>query len=611
MHDWWWLHFIGRLPAGIDRRQAQVEFDLIFQRHWAEYKKKRAYLAEFRLADRKIELQSGAAGYTELRRQYRGSLLLLMAAVGLVLLIACANVASLTLARAASRQREFMVRSALGAGRLRLIRQLLTENLLLSTLGGLLGMILAQWGIEALLAVLRLQVDSIYLDVAPDARVFLFTLAASLLTGLLFGLAPALHSSRIDLASVLKGATASVAGNAAGRRLNHALVISQVALSVVLLICAGLLVRTLYKLRTTDAGFNRENVVVFDLDFTRRVDDQLRAARYKELSARLETLPGVSAAGMSSSFILGGRNGRHFIRVEGAEDRPLEGHNSNEFMISHRLLETTGTPLLSGRSLSRQDERYAESPSPKTQLPAVINQAMARRFFGEPSPLGRRFYCKYEPELKFEVVGVVKDVRSQSLREPAFPAYYLPYFQDKKHNEEMTFALRTSNDSAASSLRSVVQSIDSTIQVRDLRSMNDVVNDSLHEERVLAQLGGFFSIFALALACLGLYGVLSFSVVQRSREIGVRIALGAQRKDVLMLIISQGLKLVIMGLILGLIAASAVTRYLANLLYGFTPSDPGALIGVPLLVLVAALLACWIPARRATKADPMLALRVE
>jgi predicted permease len=609
----WWLHFIGRLPAVVERSQAQAEFDPIFQRHWAEFIKRRsACWADMGMrSDRKLELLPGAAGYTELRHQYRGSLWLLMGAVGLVLLIACANVASLTLARAAARQREFTVRSALGAGRLRLIRQLLTESLLLAALGSLLGMVLAQWGIEALLALMRLQAGLISLEVAPDARVLLYTLAASLLTGLLFGLAPAIHSSRLDLASSLKVAAGNMAGNAAGRKLNHALVVAQVGLSVVLLICAGLLVRTLQKLRSTDAGFDRENVVVFDLDFTRRVDNALRAARYKELSARLEALPGVSASGMSSYFILSGGTERHYIRVEGAEAQPVEGPNCNEFQISHRFFETTGTPLLSGRGLSPQDERNAESSKGNGTLAAVINQAMARRFFGEANPLGRHFYCKFEPALKLEVIGVVKDVRYSGLREPAFPAYYIPYFQDKNHNMEMTFALRTTTDSINSGLRHTVQSIDSSMQVRDVRSMNDLVDRDIHQERVLARLGGFFSFFALALACLGLYGVLSFAVVQRRCEIGVRIALGAQRKDVLLLVISQGMKLALIGMMFGTIAAMVVTRYVGSLLYGISPTDPGTLIGVLLLVLVTALLACWIPARRATRTDPMLALKAE
>jgi predicted permease len=610
------LNLMGRLPAGINQVQAQAEFDLIFQRHWAEFiKRNAAYWADLRQVrhDRKLELQPGAAGYTELRRQFRHPLLLLTAAVGLVLLIVCANVASLTLARAAARQREFMVRSALGAGRLRLIRQLLTESLLVAGLGGLLGVGLVQWGTQALLTLMRIQVDPVSFNVELNARVLLFMLAASLLTGLLFGLVPAIHGSRLDLASALKGAAGTVAGNPVGQRFNQALVVAQVALSVVLLVGAGLLVRTLVKLNSTDAGFDRENVVVFDLDFTHRVDEARRAALYQELSARLETLPGVSAASMSSTFPLSGNTERHMIRVEGYTDHIIEGPNCDEIMISPGFFETTGTPLLGGRGIGRQDAITAGSSTAGAPLPAVINQVMARRFFGQAQPLGRRFYCKYEPKMKFEVVGVVKDVRYQELREPAFPAYYIPFFQDQKHNMEMTFALRTTVDAGAliPGLRRIAQSVDPMIQLRDVRSLNEMVNISLQQERALAQLSSFFSVFALALACLGLYGVLSISVVQRTREIGVRIALGAQRKDVLILVIGRGLKLVLIGLALGLVAAWAVTRYVASLLYGVTATDPGALIGVTFLVLVAGSLACWIPARRATKADPMLALRAE
>ncbi len=610
----WWLHLMGRLPAGVNRAQVRAELDVIFQRHWAEFIKPKASYWDEKLrqalSDRKLELQPGAAGYTGLRDQFRQSLILLMVAVGLVLLIACANVASLMLARAAARRREFTVRSALGAGRLRLVRQLLTESMLLAALGGSLGIVLAQCGTQALLTFMRLQADPIAFNVAPDARVLSFTLAASLMTGLLFGLAPTIHSSRLDLTSALKGATGSVAGNAMGQRLNQALVVTQVAFSVILLVCAGLFVRTLQKLRASDAGFDRENVVVFDLDFTRRVDAARRATLYKDLSVRLETLPGVRATGMSSSFVLGDAFERHMVRVEGDQERPGEDH-CNEFMISSRFFETTGTTLLNGRSFGAEDERPAELSKADAPVAAVINQAMARRYFGDANPLGRHFYCRYEPELKFEIVGVVKDVRYKSLRSQSSPAYYKPFFQDQKHNMEMTFAIRTMSDSGAlvASLRRIAREIDPTIQVRDVRSLTDVVNTSLHKERVVAQLGGFFSLFALALACLGLYGVLSFAVVQRTRELGVRIALGAHRGDVLALVINQGLKLSVLGLALGLVAALVMTRFIESLLYGVTATDPVVFVGVSSLLLVVAVLASWLPARRATKLDPMTVLR--
>ena len=612
----WWLQLMGRLPAGVNRTQAEEELALIFQRHMAEFEAPRASTWDERerraYSGRKLELQPGATGYTGLRQQFRGSLLILMTAVAMVLLIACANVASLLLARAAARRREFSVRIALGAGRLRLARQLLTESLLLAGLGGSLGLLLALGGTRALLVLMRLQDDPVSFNVAPDARVLSFTLAATLLTGLLFGMAPAVRGSRFDLASALKGAAGSVAGDAPRQKLNQALVVAQVALSLALLVGAGLFVRTLQNLKATDAGFNRENVVVFDLDFTQRLDIARHATLYKELLARLETLPGVRAASMSSFFILGQCCSFHRIGAEGYSASPDDNLYCDEFRVSPRFFETTGTPFLSGRDFGPQDERTTDSSDADAPRPAVINQAMARRYFGDSNPLGRRFYSTDQPEQKFEIVGVVKDVRYRSLRRPSTPAYYLPFFQNPG-NMGMTFALRTTSDSGAltRSLRQVVREVDPTVQMRDLRSLNDVVNTALRQERALTHLGGFFSLFALSLACLGLYAVLSFSVVQRAREIGVRIALGAQMKDVLALVVGQGLKLALLGLALGMSAALAVTRYIASQLYGVTATDPLTFIGVAVLLAIVALLACWIPARRATKVDPIVALRTE
>src|SRR5262245_12328151 len=554
---WSFLHLMGRLPAGANRAQAQAELDLIYQRHKAEYLSRSPMdwdESERRIhAEKKLELQPGDGGYTELRLKFRRSLLLLMTAVGLVLLIACANVASLLLARAAARRHEFTMRSALGAGRLRLVRQLLTESLLLAALGGASGLLISQWGTQALVVFMRLQADPISFSVAPDARVLWFTLATSLLTGLLFGLGPALRSSPLDLATALKGAGGGVAGDAARQLLNQALVVAQVAFSLVLLIGAGLFVRALQKLNATDMGFNRENVIVFNLeDFTQDLR-QRRLPLFKELAARLETLPGVRAAGVTSEFVLARNRPADRISVEGYEARPDEDLACYEFYISPRFFEAMGTPILSGRGFEPLDERVPQTPISgahlfaDTPLPAVINQAMARRYFGDANPLGRRFYSVIEPQQKYEIVGVVKDVRLKSLREGAPPTYYLPYIFDPGH--DATFALRTMSapGAIAASLRQVAQEVDPTIRPRDVRSLNDVVNTSLHQERVLAQLGGFLSVFALALACLGLYAVLSFSVAQRTREIGVRMALGAQRKALLILVVSQGMKLTSAG----------------------------------------------------------------
>jgi putative ABC transport system permease protein len=331
---------------------------------------------------------------------------------------------------------------------------------------------------------------------------------------------------------------------------------------------------------------------------------------YQELLSRLETLPGVRASGLSSDFLLDQQCcNRDMITVEGYAASPSQDLSCDVFEVSQRFFETVGTPLVSGRSFRPQDERTAEAAN-APQI-AIINQAMARRYFGDADPIGRRFHSTFHPDRKIEIVGVVKDVRHRSLREASRPAFYQPLL--RAPGREVDFALRTTSDADALSglLHRVAREIDPAMQVRDVRSLNEVVNTALHQERVLAQLGGFFSLFALALACLGLYGVLSFSVVQRTRELGVRIALGAQRKDVLSLVVGQGLKLALLGLALGLVGALAVTRFVSSLLYGVTATDPVVFVGVSLLLLLVTLLASWLPARRATRLDPMTALRQE
>jgi putative ABC transport system permease protein len=459
---------------------------------------------------------------------------------------------------------------------------------------------------------MRLESDSISFNLAPDARVLGFTTVVSLLTGILFGPAPALRGSRLDLASALKGTAGSVSGHASRQRLLQPLIIVQVALSLVLLIGAGLFVRTLEKLKGLDAGFNRENIVLFDLDFTQSINTERRVALYKELMARLESLPGVRAASLSTFYLLSGGGWSERIGAEGYAASPGEDLTCFGLMVSPRFFETFGTPVLKGRDLGPQDDRPAGKLNADIQRTAVINEAMARRYFGDANPVGRHFYFTGRPEQKYEIVGVVKDAKYLSLRAPAPPTYYVPFFQEPG-DMGMTFALRTMSDAGAltRSIRHVVREVDPVVQARDVRSMDDVVNTSLHRERVLAQLGGFFSLFALALACLGLYGVLSFAVVQRTPEIGLRLALGAQRKDVLILVVSQGLKLALLGLAIGIVAALAMTRYVASLLYGVSATDPATFAGVALLLTGVALLAALVPARRATKVDPMIALRCE
>ncbi len=611
-----WLRLMGRLSPGVEREQAEAELAVTYQHYRDEFAASRTakWSAEQRRGffALKFQLWPGHAGWTGLRDQFRQPLLILMAVVAAVLLIACANVASLLLARAAARRREFSIRSALGAGRLRVIRQLLTESLLLAAVGGLLGLLFAQGGTHVLLAFMRLQDDPVSFNVAPDARVLLFTITASLLTGLLFGLAPAFHSSRLDLAAALKGTAANVAAGIERQRSLQSLVVVQVGLSLVLLVGAGLFIRTLRHLKELDAGFNRENVILFNIDFANRPEVARWATFYKELVARLETLPGVRAASLFNFGFLSGNSWTDNVVAEGYQVEPGENLECAGTAVGLRFFETFGMAVLSGRDFDAQDERLIVSTNTTVPRTAVINQAMARRYFGDANPLGRRFYFAHQPAKKFEIVGVVPDAKYRSLREPSRPTFYVPFFQEDR-GSWTTLALRTAADPRATiaSLAGVVRGVEPTVRVRDLRTMNDVVNGSVHQERLIAQLGGFFSVFALALACLGLFGVLSFAVVQRTREIGVRVALGAQRRDVLSLVIGKGLKLVLVGSLIGLAGALATTRLVSNLLYGVTPTDPVTFAGVMSLLVAVAALASWLPARRATKVDPMEALRYE
>jgi predicted permease len=599
----WVFRLMARVPAGMDRRQAQAELNLIARRHLGQAEP---------AADRSIILQPGHAGFTRLRQQFRNPLLILMAAVGLVLLIACANVAGLLLARAAARQREFSVRSALGASRLRLVRQLLAEGLLLAGFGSVLGLLVAQCGTRVLLSLMDVQEHSAAFNIAPDARVLLFTVAASVLTGLIFGLAPGWHSSRIDLVSALKATAGNVAGNASGQKVNQTLVIAQVALSLVLLIGAGLFVRTLENLNRADLGFNRENVMLFDVEFTKRLDPAQGGSFLKEVLTRLEASPGVHSASLSSYYLASGGVWTEEVVPEGYLTRGGENLSSHLLGVGPRFFETLGTPVLSGRDFNPQDERPARSPGTDTARAAIINQAAARRYFADADPLGRQFQFRGQPGSPYEIVGVVKDVRHLTLREPAGPTVYL-FSSQQPSDLGFTLVLRTEAGAGGmvSAIRGIVREIDPTVQVRNPRAMNALVKEALHRERVLAQLGGFFSLFAMALACLGIYGLLSLAVVQRTREIGVRVALGAQRSDVLWLVIRRGLKLALIGSAIGLIGAFGATRLVSGLLYGVTSTDPVTFSIVALALMVVALLASWLPALRAAKVDPMVALRHE
>jgi predicted permease len=605
-----WIRVIGRLRPGASMAQAQAEVETIFQRQinnvaaaqsagWTPTQRRNHF-------ERHVRLESGGAGYTRLRQQFRQPLFILMAAVGLTLLIACVNVANLLLARAAARRKEIAVRLALGAGRFRLLRQLLTESVLLSLLGGAAGLLFARACLRGLITYLPQQTQTA-LDAPLDARVLAFTLAVSVITGLLFGLAPAWQSTRLNLTASLKDQTGASASRSR-LALNKTLVVTQVALSLFLLIGAGLFVRSLRNLRTLDVGFDYENIMQFSIDPGGGYNAQRRGDLDKEMLARLEALPGA----LSASLLSGG--GVSFnVSVPGYTPAPDENMSCDEMAVGPRFFETMKMPILAGRDFGPQDERPPAQPDIRPGAPplyAVINHAMARYFFGNENPIGRRFITRRDWQV--EVIGVTKDAKYMNLREPPPRTYYLYYFQQPQR-EGMTFLLRSGGGTAdyAATLGRLARELSPQAQVVGLRMMTDVVNESLTQERFIAQLGSAFSLFALLLTCVGLYGVMSYTMTRRTNEVGVRMALGARGADVVRMVMKETMLLVAIGMAVGLGAALATTRLISTLLFGLSPKDPVTISAAILLMTVVAAFAGYLPARRASRVDPMTALRCE
>lgn len=569
-----------------------------------------------------VNLSSASQGFSELRRQYSQPLRLLLAAVALVLLIACANVAHLLLARATARRKEIALRLALGASRFRRIRQLLAESLLLALLGGATGLLLASWGSGLLVAVLasgRNPVTSgsqLTLHVPLDARVLGFTTLVSLLAAVVFGLVPAWRATRLELSPVLKD-SAGVLGSGGRIRWGQLLVVMQVALSLILLVGAGLFVRSLSKLKSTDLGFQKENVLLFSVDpqmigYQREQIGPL----YQRMLERLGTVPGVQSVTLARQGLLSGGGTQGSIKVPGHTPPADENNftakgggkewNAPWFaQVGPRYFETLGMTLLRGRDFTAQDH--------ETSLKvAVVNEAFARYYFGDQDPLGQRFDRGNDGGM-VEIIGIVKDAKATSIQERTPRTFYVSFLQDSGAWRETTFQLRTSGEptNLTNSIRSAVQEIEPNLSLFRIRTLAAQVDESIGQERLVTTLASLFGLLALLLTCAGLYGVLSYSVSQRTSEIGIRMALGAQAGDVLRLIIKQGMGLVLLGTVIGIGASLAFTRLLTNLLFNVNATDPLTFTSVTVLLAVIALLACWLPARRATKVDPMIALRSE
>ncbi|HEU0179205.1 MAG TPA: ABC transporter permease [Blastocatellia bacterium] len=594
------FNVIARLKPAVTRDQAQAELTALKQRLQPLYPK-----------DKEDWTVKVAPLHESITGAVKPTLLTLMGAVGFVLLIACANVANLLLAKAASRRKEMAIRAAMGAGRWRVIRQMLTESSLLGLLGGSLGVGLAYWGVQSLSNWSGGDLPRVD-EVAIDGRALAFSALISVGAGLLFGLVPALQISAPNLNETLKeGSRGSGAG--AGHRMRSALIVAEVALALVLLAGAGLLARSLFRLLDVDLGFNPQNTLTMDLSLPKArypAGSDARSRFLHRIFEKLEGLPGVEAAGMASSAPMAGvYNGSDMKRV----DRPEQNYNAPFISVSGNYFSALGIPLLRGRVFSERDDFTNDLNFAKeriNQLVVIINEALAKKMFPNEDPLGKRLrFWDYEGrDLEWEIIGIVGNARQTSLDGALLDRFYIPqafFWQDG------SLLIRTKGEplALAESIRKEILALDSEVPVSNVRTMEQVISGSLSARRFTLTLLGIFAGAALALAVVGLYGVMAYAVSQRTHEIGVRMAFGARRADVLWLILRQGMWLTVLGVAVGLAGALALTRVLRNHLYEIGTTDATTFASVSLSLIFVALLACLIPARRATKVDPMLALR--
>ncbi len=602
--DAWWISVMGRLRPGGTQQQARSALDSILAQE-STYDVKPAPKPD---EIPHLELSSGAKGLDSLRTQFSEPLHLLFAAVGLVLLIACANVAGILLARSTARTREICVRSAMGAGRARLTRQLFAESVLLALAGGCSGVLLADWGSRILFAMASPPGHVLPIKVGIDPLVLLFTLAVSIATAVLFGLMPALRATRVDLVPGLKENWANLPNPSLPRlHSRKVLVVVETALSLVLLISAGLFVRTLGNLESQDLGFHSDRVLLFALDPSRQDYKGQRAVHfYEDLLGRIRALPAVESASLSTHVLLSG--GGSFFNGFAAEGNGTNPHTKlgvHVDWVSPGFLQTMRIPLLAGRNFGPQDNSGSQ--------PAVlISQTMARQFFGDEDPLGKWLHHDDLPS-KVTVVGVVKDVKYSSADEDDLADVYVPYLQQSRGLGAMNVEIRAHVDplSLVPQVRELVAQIDRNIPISDVRTQEEQVSESLLQQRLFARLSSFFGLLALLLVWVGLYGLVAYAVTQRTHEIGIRIALGAPREDILKLVVGQGLKVTLIGVGIGVVVAFVLTRFVSSLLYDVKPADPVTFGAVSLILTAVALLASYLPARRATKVDPMVALRYE
>jgi predicted permease len=622
-----WVNAFGRLKPGVSPEKAKAALQP-FMHSMLEMEVREAAFRNASAYDREeflknvIDVLPGSQGRATFRRELSTPLWVLMATTGTVLLIACANIANLLLARATGRQKEIAVRLAMGATRGRIVAQLLIETLSLSALGGILGLALAFWADKALIA-LYLPTDSTRLDIstAPDFRILLFTLAVTVLTGVVFGLAPALQSTRPDVGRTLKDQAGAVVGGGHGR-LRNALVVTQVALSLLLLIGAGLFLRSLKNLSKLGPGFSTERLVGFNIDPSLNgYTPQRLNTFYQQLTDTLDALPGVKSVSMASMRIMEDNEWDSGLTAEGYSPTKPDDH-PQAFMnqIGPGYFATLGVPIVAGRDFRLTDNRWVKRPNvtdsddDSTPTAIIINEKFAQRFFAGRNPVGMHLGFGTDPgtHTEMEIIGVVKDIKYMNLRQEIPIQAYVPYM-NSPYLGEMTIYVRTAGEpnQLMTSIRAKMRDLDANIPVYAMRTMDEQLSNSLSMERMIASLSSVFGFVATVLAIIGLYGVMSYSVAQRTREIGIRMALGAEQGKVIGMVMREVTTLIAIGVAVGVPAALLLTRVVKSQLYGLEAHDPWTVGLATALLAIVACAAGYIPAMRASRVDPMKALRYE
>jgi predicted permease len=603
---YWWLQVMGRLKPGAAAAQVHGNLEGVFQQ--TARAGLNQYLATLSDAERgtmrnrtrsevpRLRVESGSRGIYDVSPTDKRAVSILSVVVILVLLIVCANVANLLLSRATSRRKEISVRLSLGATRARLIRQLLTESLLLASLGGTLGILVGYWG-------QRLLPGPPGQATALDWRVLAFVLGTTGLTGIIFGVAPALRATGMSVSTALKENSRSVVGSR--NLLSRLLLIVQVAISLVLLVGAGLFLRTLQNLRQVDVGFNPQNLVIFRVNpQLNRYDDQRTRRLYDELTDALRAAPGVRAVTGSQPALLSGSVNGTSIFVQGRSYGPDQHDDINRLVVLPDFFEIMGIPVLTGRGFTSRDDDKA----PKV---AVINSAAARKYFPNENPVGKRYGSSPEENSTLEIVGVVRDAKYNSVRDEAPPTMYVPYRQTRGGG--VLLEVRTAGDPVASmnTVRETVRRIDPNLPIMDMWTQMEQIERRFLQEKLFAQANAFFGGLAVVLAAVGLFGLMSYSVARRTNEIGIRMALGARSQDVLRLVMWESMTLVIVGIVIGVGVALGTSHFIETLLFGLAPTDVFSMAAAILLMIAVSALAGYLPARRASRVDPMVALHQE